>query len=35
MRRFVDEVYSSSPIQNYATNKTMIKSIDDIGPQNY
>ena len=31
-RIFIDDIYSSPPKNTYATNKTMIKSIDDTWP---
>ena len=30
MKIFIDEIYSKAPMKNYPTNKTIIKSIDDI-----
>ena len=29
LKKFTDEIYSSSPKKTYETNKTMIKSTDD------
>ena len=29
MKKFIDEIFSSSPKKNYETNNTMIKSFDD------
>ena len=29
IKNFIDEIYSSAPEENYETNQTMIKSIDD------